>query len=82
MRRCPIMSGTGRSLLLGERQELRCKLAHRIAVERDEVRDPEADRGPRTTAAGLREALRALQLVRSADVPAPQPPWFPARHIL
>ena len=31
-----------RCLLLGERQELRRKLAHRFAVERHEVRDPEA----------------------------------------
>ena len=31
-----------RTLLLGERQELRRKLAHDIAVERDVVRDPEA----------------------------------------
>ena len=31
-----------RSLLLGERQELRRKLAHHVAVERDKVRDPEA----------------------------------------
>ena len=31
-----------RFLLLGKRQELRRKLAQRIAVERDEVRDPEA----------------------------------------
>ena len=29
-----------RPLLLGERQELRRKLAHSVAVERDEVRDP------------------------------------------
>ena len=32
----------GRSLLLGERQELRRKLAHHVAVERHGVRDPEA----------------------------------------
>ena len=32
----------GRPLLLGERQELRRKLAHRVAIERDIVRDPEA----------------------------------------
>ena len=31
-----------RPLLLGERQELRRKLAHSVAVERDIVRDPEA----------------------------------------
>ena len=31
-----------RSLLLGERQELRCKLEHHVAVERDKVRNPEA----------------------------------------
>ena len=31
-----------RSLLLGERQELRRKLAHNVAVERHDVRDPEA----------------------------------------
>ena len=31
-----------RPLLLGERQELRRKLARRVAVERDNVRDPEA----------------------------------------
>ena len=36
------MSGTGRPLLLGERQELRRKLAHHVAVERHKVRDPEA----------------------------------------
>ena len=42
MRRCPIMSGTGRPLLLGERQELRRKLTHYVAVERHVVRDPEA----------------------------------------
>ena len=32
----------GRPLLLGERQELRRKLAHHVAVERHIVRDPEA----------------------------------------
>ena len=32
----------GRPLLLGERQELRRKLAHHVAVERHKVRDPEA----------------------------------------
>ena len=42
MRRCPTMSGTGRPLLLGERQELRRKLAHHVAIERHNVRDPEA----------------------------------------
>ena len=42
MRRCPIMSGTRRSLLLGEREELRRKFAHSIAVEGHKVRDPEA----------------------------------------
>ena len=42
MIRCPIMSGTGRSLFFGERQKLRGKLAHRIAIERHEVRDPKA----------------------------------------
>ena len=31
-----------RPLLLGERQELRRELAHQVAVERHEVRDPEA----------------------------------------
>ena len=31
-----------RPLLLGERQELRRKLAQSVAVERDEARDPEA----------------------------------------
>jgi hypothetical protein len=31
-----------RPLLLGERKELRRKLAHRVAVERNDVRDPEA----------------------------------------
>ena len=31
-----------RALLLGERQELRRKLAHDVAVERHVVRDPEA----------------------------------------
>ena len=31
-----------RTLLLGERQELRRKLAHNIAVECDVARDPEA----------------------------------------
>ena len=31
-----------RSLLLGERQELRRKLARHVAIERDAVRDPEA----------------------------------------
>ena len=31
----------GRSLLLGERKELRRKLAHSVAVERDKVRNPE-----------------------------------------
>ena len=36
------MSGSRRPLLLGERQELRRKLAHHVAVERHEVRDPEA----------------------------------------
>ena len=36
------MSGTGRPLLLGERQKLRGKVAHHIAVERYKVRDPEA----------------------------------------
>ena len=30
------------SLFLGERQELRRKLAHHVAVERDKIRDPEA----------------------------------------
>ena len=33
----------GRPLLLGERQELRRKLAHHVAVERHIVRDPEAE---------------------------------------
>ena len=42
MMRCPIMSGACRPLLLGERQELRRKLAHHVAVECNEVRDPEA----------------------------------------
>ena len=42
MRRCPIISGTSRSLLLSERQELRRKLATHIAIERHIVRDPEA----------------------------------------
>ena len=71
-----------RSLLLGERQELRRKLAHNVAVERHIVRDPEAVEDREQQQRDLREALRALQLVRSADVPAPQPPWFPAQHIL
>src|SRR6516225_8283634 len=31
-----------RPLLLGERKELRCKLTHHVAVERDPVRDPES----------------------------------------
>ena len=38
----PIISGDCRSLFLGERQELRCKLANRVAVERDVVRAPNA----------------------------------------
>ena len=41
MMRCPIRSGTVASLLLGERQELRRKLAHHVAVECHIVRDPE-----------------------------------------
>ena len=32
----------GRPLLLGERQELRRKVARHVAVERHKVRDPEA----------------------------------------
>ena len=42
MMRCPIISGTVASLLFGKRQELRRKLAHRVAVERDTIRHPEA----------------------------------------
>ena len=42
MRRCPIMTRDCRLLLLSERQELRCKLAHSIAIEGRKVRDPEA----------------------------------------
>ena len=76
------MSGDGCALLLGERQELRRKLAHHVAVECHIARDPDPVEDGEQAAAGLREALRALQLVRSADVPAPQPPWFPARHSL
>ena len=69
-----------RPLLLGERQELRGELTAYVAVERDDSSRPRSRKGPKTTATDLREALRALQLVRSADVPAPQPPWFPAPH--
>jgi hypothetical protein len=36
------MSGTVAPLFLGERQELRRKLVHHVAVERHIVRDPEA----------------------------------------
>ena len=35
------MSGTFASLFLGKRQELRGMLAHHVAVERRNVRDPE-----------------------------------------
>ena len=72
----------GRPLLLGERQELGRKLAHHVAVERHIVRDPEAveDRKQQQWVFGrLSERFR---LVRSADVPAPQPPWFPAQRNL
>ena len=41
MRRCPIMSGT-RALLLGERQELRCELTGRVAIECHKVSDEKA----------------------------------------
>ena len=34
MRRCPTMSGPVAALLLRERQELRRKLAHSVAIER------------------------------------------------
>ena len=37
----PYHERDGRALLLGKRQELRRKLAHHIAVERDIARDPE-----------------------------------------
>ena len=69
-------------LLLRERQELRRKLAHHIAVEGHVVRDAKTVEDGEQQQRDLREALRALRLVRSADVPAPQPPWFPARHSL
>ena len=42
MRRWPITSGAVVPLFLGERQELRRKLAHHVAVERHIARDPEA----------------------------------------
>ena len=42
MRRCPIINGTVALCFLGERQELRRKLAQSVAIERQKVRDPEA----------------------------------------
>ena len=71
-----------RSLLLGERQEVRRKIAQNVAVERHIVRDPEAveDREQQQRVFG--RLSESLLLVRSADVPAPQPPWFPALHSL
>ena len=71
-----------RPLLLGERQKLRRKLAHDVAVECHKVRDPETveDREQQQRVFG--RLSERLQPVRSADVPAPEPPWFPARHTL
>ena len=42
MTRCPIMSGTIAPCFSAKRQKLRRKLAHHIAVERHNARDPEA----------------------------------------
>ena len=60
----------GRRLLLGERQELRGKLAHSIAIERHIVRDPKAveDRKQQQRVFGrLSERLRLLD---QRDAPA------------
>ena len=69
-----------RALFLGERQELRRKIAHHVAIERHEVRDPEAieDREQQQRVFGrLSERFSLLdqqtRLLR-------QPPWFPVRH--
>ena len=78
----PDHEGACRLLLFGERQELRRKLTYGVAVERHEARGPEAVEDREQQQRVFREALRALQLVRSADVPAPQPPWFLAPHSL
>ena len=58
----------GRSLLLGERQELPRELAADVAIERYSSQ-PRSRRGPRTIAVDLREALRSLRLVRSETCP-------------
>jgi hypothetical protein len=42
MMRCAIIKGAIAPLFLGEHQELRRKLTHRVTIERDMVRDPEA----------------------------------------
>ena len=62
-------------MLLGERQKLRRKFAHRVAIECHML----ATQAPKRTENNTRSSggLRAIQLVRSADVPAPRPPWFP-----
>ena len=76
------MSGTVASLLLGERQELRRKLAHHVAVERHEVRDPEAveDREQQQRVFG--RLSERFSLFDQQTCPLRQPPWFPARHSL
>ena len=70
------------TLLLSKFQDMGGDIATYIAIECHDVCDEDAIEDLRTTAAGLREALRALQLVRAADAPAQLPLWFPAQNIL
>ena len=77
-RRCPTMSGT--VALCFSASARNCAASSRTASPLNAAKfATKSRRAPRTTVVGLREARRAPQLVRSADVPAPLPPWFRAR---
>ena len=71
-----------RSLLFRERQELRRKLTHDVAVECHVVRDPEAveDREQQQRVFG--RLSERFSLFDQQTCSLRPPPWFRARHIL
>ena len=69
-------------MFLRELQELRRKIARNITVKRHNIRDPKTIEDREQQQRLFRRLSERFELVRSADVPAPQPTWFPARHTL
>ena len=68
------------SLFLGKRQELRGALAHYVAVERYNVRDPEAVESRKQQQRILGRLAKCFRLFDQQTCPLREPPWFPARH--